>query len=73
MNNNIEILKSKDRYSCNLCKSHYATPDNLYDINIGSINICLCTDCFRKTRLRMNAVILDGGNGISQTDKENEE
>lgn len=73
MSNNIEILKSKDRYSCNLCKSHYATPDNLYDINIGSINICLCTDCFRKVRLRMNAVILDGYNVCTTDDKEKEE
>ena len=65
MDNNIEIFKAKDRYSCNLCKSQYATPDNLYEISIGSINICLCSDCFRKLRLRMNAVILDGGKVIS--------
>ena len=59
MSNNIEIIKSKDRYSCNLCKSHYKIPDNLYDINIGSINICLCADCFRSLRIAMNEFNLE--------------
>lgn len=54
----VEILKATDRYSCNLCKTH--TSDDLYEINIGRINICLCSDCFRKTRIKMNEISLDG-------------
>jgi hypothetical protein len=42
----IQISKTTDRYSCNLCKRHML--DNLYEINIGRINICLCSDCFRE-------------------------
>lgn len=57
----IEISKATDRYSCNLCKSHMS--DNLYEINIGRINICLCSDCFRKVRIKMNEVSIDGYKG----------
>lgn len=56
--NDVKISKAIDRYSCNLCKSH--TANNLYEITIGSINICLCSDCFRKTRAKMNDVLIDG-------------
>ena len=42
--------------------------DILYAVNIGDINICLCPDCFRKTRIKMNEVILDGY--ISKTESE---
>ena len=57
----VQISKATDRYSCNLCKSFMS--DNLYEINIGSINICLCSDCFRKTRVKMNDVSIDGYKG----------
>jgi hypothetical protein len=40
--------------------------DNLYEINIGSINICLCSDCFRKTRIKMNEVSIDGYKGKAE-------
>lgn len=64
--NDVKISKATDRYSCNLCKSHMS--DILYAVNIGDINICLCPDCFRKTRIKMNEVILDGY--ISKTESE---
>ena len=64
----IEISKATDRYSCNLCKRHMS--DNLYEINIGRINICLCSDCFRKTRVKMNDVILDGYIGKTESEVE---
>ncbi len=54
MNNNIKITKAEDRYSCNLCKGRFESMDNLYEINIGSINICLCADCFRVLRIAIN-------------------
>lgn len=54
----VKISKAKDRYSCNLCKT--LTSDNLYEIDLGRINICLCSDCFRKTRIKMNEVSIDG-------------
>ena len=53
----VTISKATDRYSCNLCRSH--TANNLYEINIGRINICLCSDCFRKTIAKMNDVSID--------------
>lgn len=55
---NIKISKATDRYSCNLCRKHFNISNNLYDINVGSINICLCTDCFRKLRVEMDRFIL---------------
>ena len=61
--NGISITKSNDRYSCNLCKKHFVLPDNLYEINISTVNVCLCTDCFRKVRMQMNNVVLDGYKG----------
>lgn len=64
----VEISKVTDRYSCNLCKSHL--PDNLYEINIGSTNICLCSNCFRKTRAKMNDIILDGYIGKEESEGE---
>ena len=64
---NVKISKAIDRYSCNLCKSHMF--DNLYEITIGSINICLCSDCFRKTRIKMNEVSLDGYKGKAGSEK----
>ena len=63
----VEISKATDRYSCNLCKSHMS--DNLYEINIGRINICVCTDCFRKIRAKMNDVSIDGYKGKMKSEE----
>ncbi len=52
--NNIEIAKATDRYSCNLCKGKFESIENLYEITIGSINICLCADCFNTLRTAIN-------------------
>ena len=70
--NDATISKATDRYSCNLCKSSHI-PDNLYEINIGRINICLCSDCFRKTRIKMNEVSIDGYKGKTYSNWEDKE
>lgn len=57
--NNIEITKAIDRYSCNLCKGRFESIENLYEVNIGIINICLCADCFRTLRIAMNEFNLE--------------
>ena len=57
---NITTTKASDRYSCNLCRNHFDSPENLYEIYIGSINVCLCTECFRQVRSELNKVILEG-------------
>lgn len=62
----VKISKATDRYSCNLCKSRMS--DNLYEINIGSINICLCPDCFRKVRMKMNEVSIPGYKGKAESE-----
>lgn len=63
----VKISKATDRYSCNLCKSRMS--DNLYEINIGSINICLCSDCFRKVRVKMNEVSINGYKGKAESEE----
>ena len=62
--NGISITKANDRYSCNLCKKRFTFTDNLYEINIGRINVCLCTDCFRKVRMQMYNVDIDPEEGV---------
>ena len=49
----VKIVKSKDRCSCNVCKRHFISPDSLYELDFSSINVCLCTDCFKETRTKM--------------------
>ena len=51
--NDIKIVKSENRHSCNVCKKH---TDNLYELHFGSINVCLCKDCFITTRKKMYSI-----------------
>ena len=41
----ITIKEAEDRYSCNVCKCHSISPDGFYDLNFGSVNVCLCENC----------------------------
>lgn len=39
---------------CAECKNSYSK----YELKFQTINICLCEDCFRQTRIAMNGTIL---------------
>ena len=57
--NSIKIVKSKERCSCDVCKCYSISPYSIYELTIGSINVCLCKDCYRKLRIRLNSIYLN--------------
>ena len=44
--------------TCSECGVNESEKHNLYKINFNSGSICLCQDCFSKTRQALNSVVL---------------
>ena len=51
--------------SCIKCGECESDTHRLYRLDFYSGTICLCTDCFRQTRIRMNNISLDGYKGYN--------
>ena len=45
-------------WTCSECGASESKKHNLYRFKFNSVTICLCQDCFSKTRQKLNNVIL---------------
>ena len=54
--------------NCIECGELESDTHRLYRLQFKGVSICLCPDCFRKTRAKMNDVILDGYIGKAESD-----
>lgn len=54
--------------SCIECGEAESDTHRLYRLQFTGISICLCPDCFRRVRAKMNDAILDGYIGMAEED-----
>lgn len=59
--------------NCTECGEMESDTHRLYRLQFNGVSICLCTDCLRKTRMRMNEVILDGYIGKAKSEPQESE
>lgn len=59
--------------NCTECGEMESDTHRLYRLQFRGVSICLCPDCFRKTRIRMNDVILDGYIGKAKSEPQESE
>lgn len=55
--------------NCTECGEIESDMHRLYRLQFNGVSICLCPDCFRKTRVKMNDVILDGYRGQCRNER----
>lgn len=58
--------------NCTECGELELDAHRLYRLQFCGVSICLCPDCFRKTRAKMNDVILDGYIGSVESEDKTE-
>lgn len=45
--------------NCTECGEMESDTHRLYRLQFNGVSICLCTDCFRKTRIAMNEIFIE--------------
>lgn len=55
--------------SCTECGEMESDTHSLYRLQLRGVSVCLCPDCFRKVRVKMNDVILDGYIGKAESEE----
>lgn len=56
--------------NCTECGEMESDTHRLYRLQFRGVSICLCPDCFRKTRAKMNGVSIDGYKGKAESEVE---
>lgn len=59
--------------NCTECGEMESDTHRLYRLQFRGVSICLCPDCFRKTRIRMNDLIVDGYIGKEKNESQESE
>ena len=45
--------------TCTECGQMESEAHRLYRLQFNGVSVCLCPDCFRKTRITMNEVLIE--------------
>ena len=59
--------------TCTECGEMESDAHRLYRLQFRGVSVCLCPDCFRKTRAIMNDVILDEYVGKARSESQGSE